>query len=217
MFPLPLQCLPPIVRRSRLEAVTGAQKDYLDPVWTPAETEQVVQIEASLSAEKSLRDEAEDGLARALSAKRQLERFLEGILRVRSRLRDTLLTPVTKEVGCLGCARCASSLRTFAEFMLPGGKHTPPSCLAVRLLHLALGAEAGSLGVDSWNEQEPISRSYTCMCALDHLSLPLSMSFYFRLYRRNGSGGLPPPMGGSLEGQMRARRSKISGTFTLAH
>lgn len=42
----------------------------------------VASMEASASAEKSRRLEAEEGLARALSAKGQLERFLEGILRV---------------------------------------------------------------------------------------------------------------------------------------
>lgn len=41
-------------------------------------------MEASVAAERTSREEAEQGLERALSAKGKLERFLEGVLRVRN-------------------------------------------------------------------------------------------------------------------------------------
>lgn len=44
-------------------------------------------MEASVVAERASREEAEQGLERALSAKGKLERFLEGILRVRKKTR----------------------------------------------------------------------------------------------------------------------------------
>ena len=54
-------------------------------------------MEASVAAERASREEAEQGLERALSAKGKLERFLEGVLRVRERRR--------KEVeSCVLCA-----------------------------------------------------------------------------------------------------------------
>lgn len=43
-------------------------------------------MEACVSAERTSREEAEQGLERALSAKGKLERFLEGVLRVRRKI-----------------------------------------------------------------------------------------------------------------------------------
>lgn len=42
----------------------------------------MARIEASVRAERAAREEAEQGLERALSAKVKLERFLEGVLKV---------------------------------------------------------------------------------------------------------------------------------------
>lgn len=53
---------------------------------------QVARMEASVVAERASREEAEQGLERALSAKGKLERFLEGVLRVRAKTQE-------KEVG----------------------------------------------------------------------------------------------------------------------
>lgn len=44
---------------------------------------QVEKLEASVAAEKTLHEEAEDRLKQALSDKGKLEHFLEGILRVK--------------------------------------------------------------------------------------------------------------------------------------